>query len=142
MTQMHLETIVVPTDFSPASEAAVRYATNLAAAVGGSLVIMHAEYPLVTSTLGGATVVADSRTPTAADRLKKITPHQNVPYKYRLVSGKPSDAIIRLATDLDAELIVIGAHGKTGFERLFLGSTAEEVVRGAACPVTVLKATA
>jgi len=54
-------------------------------------------------------------------------------------SEVPSAEIAQLASDLDADLIVIGTHGRRGFRRLLLGSVAEAVVRLAHCPVLVVR---
>jgi nucleotide-binding universal stress UspA family protein len=59
----------------------------------------------------------------------KITAH--------LLTGAPSREIVWLAAHLEADLIVIGTHGRTGFKRAILGSVAERVVRLAGCPVFV-----
>ena len=54
-------------------------------------------------------------------------------------SEVPSGEIAQLASDLDADLVVIGTHGRRGFRRLLLGSVAEGVVRLAHCPVLVVR---
>jgi nucleotide-binding universal stress UspA family protein len=56
-----------------------------------------------------------------------------------LREGKPADEILAAAREWEADLIVIGTHGRSGISRLILGSTAESVVRYAACPVLVIK---
>jgi nucleotide-binding universal stress UspA family protein len=53
--------------------------------------------------------------------------------------GKPADQILALAEDVGADLIFIGSHGKTGVERLVLGSVSERVVREARCPVMIAR---
>jgi nucleotide-binding universal stress UspA family protein len=61
----------------------------------------------------------------------------------RLVShfrvGLPADQIVQLAVDLDADLVVVGTHGRKGVARLVLGSTAERVLRLSRCPVFVVR---
>ncbi len=54
-----------------------------------------------------------------------------------LLTGAPSREIVWLAAHVEADLIVLGTHGRTGFKRAFLGSVAERVVRLAGCPVFV-----
>jgi len=54
-------------------------------------------------------------------------------------AGKPYREIIKTARELEVDLILRSTHGRTGLERLYLGSTAERVVRHAACPVTVVR---
>lgn len=53
--------------------------------------------------------------------------------------GEPAEEIIRLADEAYADLIVIGTHGRSGIERLLLGSVSERVVRHAGCPVLVMR---
>jgi len=53
--------------------------------------------------------------------------------------GKPSEEILDLATEVGADLILVGTHGHSGLERLVVGSTAERVVRHAGCPVLVVR---
>jgi nucleotide-binding universal stress UspA family protein len=53
--------------------------------------------------------------------------------------GKPADEILALANEIGADLIFIGSHGKTGLERLMLGSVSERVVREAKCPVMIAR---
>ncbi|HMK34520.1 MAG TPA: universal stress protein [Desulfomonilaceae bacterium] len=54
-------------------------------------------------------------------------------------AGAPAEEIIRFAVEQDADLIVMGTHGWTGVRHLLLGSTAENVVRTATCPVLTVK---
>lgn len=56
-----------------------------------------------------------------------------------LREGKPADQILAAAREWEADVIVIGTHGRSGVSRLVLGSTAESVVRNAPCPVLVVK---
>jgi nucleotide-binding universal stress UspA family protein len=67
-----------------------------------------------------------------------------VPETVRVVaheaSGNPADVIIATASDLFASLVVVGTHGRTGLQRMVLGSVAETVVRDAGCPVLVARA--
>ena len=56
-----------------------------------------------------------------------------------LREGKPADQILATAREWEADVIVIGTHGRSGVSRLLLGSTAESVVRHATCPVLVIK---
>ena len=56
-----------------------------------------------------------------------------------LREGKPADQILAAAREWEADVIVIGTHGRSGVSRLVLGSTAESVVRHALCPVLVVK---
>jgi nucleotide-binding universal stress UspA family protein len=56
-----------------------------------------------------------------------------------LREGDPAHEIIAAAREWDADLIVLGSHGRSGLARVMLGSTAESVVRHAPCPVVVVR---
>jgi universal stress protein A len=56
-------------------------------------------------------------------------------YSSILVTGIPCDEIVAKAREVDASLIVVGTHGRTGLDHIIFGSTAERVVRTAHCPV-------
>jgi nucleotide-binding universal stress UspA family protein len=53
--------------------------------------------------------------------------------------GKPADAIIAMADDISADLVVVGTHGRKGIERLVMGSVAKDVLRRAPCPVLIVR---
>jgi nucleotide-binding universal stress UspA family protein len=63
----------------------------------------------------------------------------SVPVTIRVEEGHPWSLICETAGVLNAEVIVISSHGYTGLKRMLLGSTAEQVVRHATCPVLVVK---
>jgi nucleotide-binding universal stress UspA family protein len=56
-----------------------------------------------------------------------------------VATGHPAERIVALATAIDASVVVMGTHGRTGLKRWVLGSVAEEVVRRAPCSVFVLR---
>jgi universal stress protein A len=69
-----------------------------------------------------------------SERLAGFSTYQTV-----IVSGIPYEEIIRKAEEIDASLIVVGTHGRTGLDHLIFGSTAERVVRSASCPVLTIR---
>ena len=56
-----------------------------------------------------------------------------------IARGNPRRTLLRLAADHRADLLVIGAHGKSTIDRVLFGSTAEGIVRGATCPVLTVR---
>lgn len=56
-----------------------------------------------------------------------------------VAAGNPADAIVRVAREAGADLIVMGTHGRTGLQHVLLGSVAEKVVRQAPCPVLTVR---
>jgi nucleotide-binding universal stress UspA family protein len=60
-------------------------------------------------------------------------------YTSVIAAGIPYEEILRKADEIGASLIVLGTHGRTGIDHLIFGSTAERVVRSAACPVLTIR---
>src|SRR5262249_27158268 len=63
----------------------------------------------------------------------------DVKVEHRLVEGFAAEGILNAAKEAKADIIVMGTHGRTGFNRLLMGSVAEEVLRKATCPVLTVK---
>ena len=141
-----LKTLLHPTDFSEHSRYAFRLACSLARDHGARLVVVH-----VVMTLGPELVPAGEAVTQLQpegyqqklwDDLHQVqSPDPSVPVEYRLAEGEPAEEIVRLAKETGCDLIVLGTHGRTGLERLLMGSVAEQVVRKAPCPVLTVKAT-
>jgi universal stress protein A len=74
------------------------------------------------------------------EELGKIVPDDsNVRCEHRVLVGVPALEIAGLAEEEQADLIIMGTHGRTGLTRLLMGSVAEAVVRRADCPVLTLR---
>ena len=138
---MNYHRILFATDFSPASEAALKYATALARDSGARLLIVHVE-ELPTPYAGGEMMLPQPEYPNPEIRkmLEAVVPtDKNVAYEHHLLLGTAAEDIVRVATEEKADLIVIGTHGRTGLKRVLMGSVAEAVMRHAHCPVLTLK---
>lgn len=132
--------ILVPFDFSDGSERALQYAVGLAKALGAELVVLHAyEVPVVGMPDVVATAELTTRVVQAADQGLREACAKHAVSGVRLTSQlraqDPREAIIAVADEMDAGLIVLGTHGRTGLKRLLLGSVAEFIVRTATRPV-------
>jgi universal stress protein A len=121
--------IAVPTDFSPASDHAIAYASSLARTFGASVYLIH--------------VLQDAGQYEEARRIvsrSAATMASGVP---RVVSevriGRPAESIAEAAQRYGADLIVMATHGRSGLSHVISGSVAEEVIRTACCPVLVLR---
>jgi len=138
---MKADKIVVPTDFSHCGDAALRLAASLARDTGAKLLIVHVEEPPLA--YGGGEMYYGVPEPATEDLQRMlervVPPDANVTYEHRLISGEPASAIVQLAEDEKADLIVMATHGRTGLTRLLMGSVAEAVVRRAPCPVLTYK---
>lgn len=139
---MSAKTILFPTDFSEASTAAFQYAVEYARGSAGRLLIVHVQEPTHPLIGGEIAYVPPMETDLARIKtmLQNIVPASpRLDYSHRLLQGDPASEIVNLAKAEHVDLIVLGTHGRTGLERLLLGSTAEQVLRRAPCPVLAVK---
>lgn len=139
---MHADKILFPTDFSPASEHALRWATSLARDSGATICVVHVEEPPMA--YGGGEMYVGFDDAATKEELRRtlvqiVPTDHNVAYDHKLLVGNPADAIVHEAEAENADLIVMGTHGRTGLTRLLMGSVAEAVVRRAKCPVLTVK---
>lgn len=138
---MKLNKILVPVDFSTPTRAAVQTATSLAKDHGATIVLLHVEEPPLA--YGGGELYYGVEAPDVnalRKMLEEVRPSDpNVFCTRRLVTGDPAAAIVRVAEEEGADMIVMSTHGRTGVTRFLMGSVAEEVVRKAPCPVLTLR---
>ena len=131
-----IEHVLIATDFGPVSERALDTGLTLASHFGAKVTVVHAlevpayAYPFpipeevrqaVRTSLDAAIATAQARVPGVNGVLRE---------------GVAWEAIVSVAKDVGADLVVIGSHGRRGLPRWLLGSVAERVVRR--CPIPVL----
>jgi universal stress protein A len=142
--------ILTATDFSENAECAFEYALTLATQFNSELTIIHvinepvdlrgfyvphiSFEQLETEIEESAVKMMEAF---CSARLGSFTNYKTV-----IVTGIPCDEITATAATIDASLIVIGTHGRTGLDRILFGSTAERVVRSACCPVLTVRSPA
>ena len=139
-----LETILLATDGSAASEQAGEQAIDLACQVGARLLVVS----VVPGTHGGGSAAGkedgDSRDSLAA-RAQMIVQRAKAAganSTFLIWEGEAGEAIIGAADSENADMIVVGSHGRSGVSRFFIGSVSDYVVRHAHCPVMVVRGTA
>ena len=141
-----LRRILVPTDFSGKAAQALRYAAPLARRLGGKISLLHVlEWPVVPATLGAA-MTDENKIAEAAwrklDELAQATVPPELLDRILVRTGRAYQDITEAARGLRTDLIVMATQGRTGLKRALLGSTAERVVRHAACPVLTVRSNA
>jgi nucleotide-binding universal stress UspA family protein len=141
-----LRTIVVPTDFSKSAERALGLARDLAQDAGPAhLILTHAVFvPIEIEALGvdlqaGLSGI-EERVVEDLERILVELQDAGISAEYLSVRGSPERIILEVASSKNADLIVMGTHGRTGLAHVVLGSVAERVVREAPCPVLTVKA--
>ena len=129
--------ILVPVDFSVCSKKALLYAAPFARQFGAELTLIFVlqSYP-PTPELAVIDPTAEAKA--ELEDLRKSISHI-VPTQTVLRRGEPYREIIKAASELQIDLIILSTHGRSGVARMVLGSTAEKVVRHAGCPVLVVR---
>lgn len=140
----NVRNVLAPVDFSEASKTAVQHAKELALTYGAQITLLHAveevlypsAYGMEMSGLPGAEVV--ERVENSLATLAR----DEIGYEHVVVDtvvGHAPSGILDYADENEVDLIVIATHGRSGLERLLLGSVTERVVRRASVPVFVVK---
>ena len=144
--------IIYATDLSPASLAAFPHAIHMALALGAELTILHVlPTPVGVLMAEGGYVPQEvwddlyaglrARADAELDRLVKEAAGAGARVTTSIVDGGTADEqIVQAASDLKADMLVLGTHGRTGVAKLFLGSVAARVVATAPCPVLTVRA--
>jgi len=146
---MKVRSILLPTDFSECANFALSYATSLARDFKASIICVHVVEPVV-PTVGYTGIteplpiadISEQLEDSATRELPKIAECDEcagLDVEEVIAHGDAAAEIVRVAREREIDLIVIASHGRTGLGRILFGSTAEEVVRHAPCPVLVVK---
>lgn len=137
--------ILCPVDFSDNSFAALDYASDFARQNDGQLILLHViENPLADQ-YGPVGQNFYAEVEHALEKSKQMladTAHTyaaGVPYEIVAKRGNPYEEIVDLASAQQADVIVMSTHGRTGPQRLLIGSVAEKVVRTATCPILTVR---
>jgi nucleotide-binding universal stress UspA family protein len=145
---LRFESIVVATDGSRFSEEAVRDAVSIAGQSGGKLTALSvvpsesaSPFDIVHSDMQHEMIsrseLQEARK--ALEDIAAVASGEGVAVESHLAAGRPYEAILEAAREKGADLIVVGSHGRTGLERLLMGSVTERVVGHADCAVLIVK---
>lgn len=138
---MNFKHILCPYDYSLSSDEAAKMAASIARESGSKLTLLHVEEtPLAYGAGFGGYIPPRPESAAVVDKLRQAMPmFEGVDCYHNVVSGTPSEEIVRFAEEHHVDLIVIGTHGHTGLAHLLMGSVAAAVVRRAHCPVLACK---
>ena len=140
-----MKLIVVPTDFSPIADNALKYGMDLAAAMGSSIMIVHvykipisySEVPLVTISLDEIRKASEDKLAELKHNIETITDGKLIVYTESRL-GDVADEVNKLAKTLQPFAIVMGSRGVTGAGRFFLGSNSLAVINKINTPVIII----
>ena len=142
---IEIRRVLCPVDFSDTSRHALEHALAVAKWYDARVTVLHVNHPLLVLDPPVLFVEA-SREPALTDvgsmreRLRTWLDTANAPGSIEMAvdEGNPVGRILSHAASLPADLIVMGTHGRSGFDRVVLGSVAEKVLRKAGCPVVTV----
>lgn len=143
MTSLEIRKILVPTDFSRTAEVAIGYADVLSRALDAQLYLLHV-VEMTDETF--ATVPRENLLTGSGERIRAYLLEQAQARLERLRSrlghgetvlrmGVPREAILNVARELQADLIVVGLRGRTGIARILVGSVADHIIQHSPVPV-------
>ncbi|MCS7088953.1 MAG: universal stress protein [Thermoflexales bacterium] len=136
--------ILVPLDGSTFSELALSYARALALCSEGEIVLVRVDetYEPPVGVFVPVTVLPEAVTLNVGEYLQQ---HEmrlrqaGIRASSAVLEGRVADAIVRHAREVGADVIVMCTHGRSGLQRVLLGSVAEQVVKRAPCPVMLIR---
>jgi nucleotide-binding universal stress UspA family protein len=132
--------ILVPTDFSAPSEAALAYGREIAERFDAALHLIYVtENPFLRAAVVDRRSLDEAHLRWLQDRLTDADLRRGAVAIVEQ-SDEPDSEILRYAKSANIDLIVMGTHGRTGVARVVLGSVAEAVVRASSCPVLTVHA--
>lgn len=145
-----LKKILVATDFSEPSEAALAYGRELARSFSAKLTVLYVVEDVLTRAYGidGGVVMSDPDLQAQIEEASRKQIDASISDEDRrelkaegtiVVSNTPAAAIVSYARDAAIDLIVMGTHGRGGVAHLLMGSVTERVVRTAPCPVLTVR---
>ena len=146
---MRWQKLLVPHDYSPCADRALALAVELAKLHQATIVLLHVTHippgltadATISDRNGNMVRVDDYANATAARELEaraaQIGPDVGISVKTSI--GEIDEAILAVATEVGADVIVMGTHGRTGLAHVFLGSMAEKVLRKALIPVITVR---
>ena len=144
MADLNWKKILVPTDFSGASKSALPYAVGVCREMGASITLVHVVptlFPADSVHLG--VVVEEKRLLKEAKLFLENFCEKQIPQSIQaatlVLTGSPWHQITELAHDQTFDLIVMGTHGHSALKHFWLGSTTENVIRQAPCPVLTVR---
>ena len=146
----NIHRILIAVEDSPYSDQAVNYGVLLAKNLGSKIILVHADEIPVASPYSADPLLNES--PVMIPELMQIQEEASKNLFKRLKQqygdkveietysriGRAQDEILSVAEDSNADMIILGTHGRTGFDHFISGSVSESVARKAKCPVLII----
>lgn len=132
-----MKTVIVPLDGSELSQTAIGLATTLAQARRGSLTLVHVVDEPAFSDLPPAMTAEDRAIAEQYLASVAVAIDADIPIETRILTGNPTEELLRFADRTPESMIAMSTHGRGGFGRVMFGSVADKIVRGSKVPVAL-----
>src|SRR5688572_4528174 len=142
---MDMKNILVPVDFSPASEVAVRYTAELARCLKATVRLLHVHVPVVSRHNPMSYLITEEREHAERENLAKLRSlveslgerYSSVKWETLVESGAATEVILSCAKK-DIDMIAMGTQGVSSIEKIFLGTNTAEIIEKSNCPVLAI----
>ncbi|MFC7074119.1 universal stress protein [Halovenus rubra] len=134
--------ILVPTDGSTGTAHVAMHAIELATKHDAAVHTIHVVDTKLTGPLADAGIARDSldtQGKKAVEAVKEMANSHSVDCETAIEDGSPAETILDYATEIGADVIVAGTHGRSGVTRQLIGSVTERLVRHSTCPVLTVR---
>ena len=146
---MSYKNILVPVDDSPISYAAIEHAEKIAKAFGSKITVMSVlsvdpligvDFYKVAPAITQHVLEAEANAKGRLDDIKQILGDHGLEVETLIIRSVPTaTGILNIAEEKHADLIIMGSHGRKGFQKMLLGSFAQDVLRNTELPVLIVK---
>ncbi len=140
---MHLRRIVIGVDFSETSLLALETAFSLSLESGGVFYLVHVlEHLPIDMAVASVPHTGDELVQEVLEKIRSLVPdnlQEGVATEEVVLTGPVEKRLSEFALEKDADMIIVGTHGRKGLSRVVLGSTAEHLLRETPCKVLVAK---
>lgn len=143
---VQIKTILCALDFSEVSPKVASYAKSLAEVCGAKVIVLYVapsltqyvEFHVQASYIDDfVTGIVHGATDTMNTYLKEY--FKDVPAEGKVVTGYAAEEIVNAATEVKADMIVLGTHGRRGLDKFLFGSVAEKVIKMSPVPVLSMR---
>ena len=150
MWTLAIKKILIPTDFSDTAALAMEHAVKMAKLLDSEITLLHVlstfsfrvNLPEVDVDESQNTKLSGAIGAKLSELAENIRKTSGVKVNTMITSGRIREEVVRIAEDIDADIIIVGTHGVSGLKEFFMGSNSFRIVSDASCPVLSIQISA